>query len=142
MTPSIFLHSEDVEFSVAKSKKVIQWISLAAKSRSFEIGEINYIFCSDSYLLIINKEYLGHDYYTDIITFDQSDQENQISGDIFISIDRVRENAETFNVSFTDELHRVMIHGVLHLIGVNDKTPDEKSEMRKLEDHYLALREF
>ena len=103
------------------------------------MGDINYIFCSDNYLHQINFQYLDHDTFTDIITFDQSDKD-QIEGDIFISIDRVHENANERNISFVNELHRVMIHGILHLLGYNDKTPKEKQLMREKEDECLSLR--
>ncbi len=141
MSPVLF-HIEDIPFELSHPEQLVVWITSVIKEYAFEVGEINYIFCSDEYLLNINKEYLDHDYYTDIITFDQSEDDGLITGDIFISIDRVKENANQLHISFNDELNRVMIHGILHLVGINDKTPSEKSEMRKLEDHYLALREF
>jgi len=99
-------------------------------------GEITVVFCSDEYLLQLNKEFLDHDYFTDIITFDYCDN-NIISGDIFVSIDRIHYNAKKYNVGFNIELHRVLFHGVLHLIGYNDKTSGEKKEMRSKEDYYL-----
>ncbi len=99
-------------------------------------GELNLVFCSDDYLLEINKKHLNHDYYTDIITFDYSIG-NKISGDLLISVDRVKENAKNFSVSFSQELNRVVIHGVLHLCGYKDKTEDEKKQMRNLENKYL-----
>ena len=101
---------------------------------------INYIFCSDDYLLKINKEYLNHDTLTDIITFDNSEEEGKIEADIFISIDRIKENALSLKKDFDQELHRVIIHGLLHLLGYNDKTDDDKAEMRKKEDACLSLR--
>ena len=101
-------------------------------------GDIVLIFCSDEYLLEINKKYLNHDYYTDIITFDYC-VENIVSGDLYISIDRVKENAKTFNDSFINELSRVVIHGVLHLCGYNDKTEADQKNMRNLENKYLAM---
>ncbi len=100
------------------------------------IGDISIIFVSDEYLLEMNKKYLNHDYYTDIITFDYCEK-NVISGDLFISVERVEENADTFNISFISELHRVMIHGVLHLCGYRDKTDEEQVEMRSMENKYL-----
>jgi probable rRNA maturation factor len=104
-------------------------------------GDINFIFCSDEHLLGINKQYLNHDTYTDIVTFDYSSEAQQqpVSGDIFISIDRVKENAEKFSKSFEDELHRVIIHGVLHLLGYKDKTKSAKEEMTKEEDMSLKM---
>lgn len=101
-------------------------------------GDINYILCSDSYLLDINRQYLNHDYFTDVITFDYS-EDNVISGDIFISVDTVSDNAKEYNVTFEKELERVMIHGVLHLVGYNDKSEDEVKEMRAKENQYLSL---
>jgi rRNA maturation RNase YbeY len=100
------------------------------------LGDISIIFVSDSYLLEMNQKYLNHDYYTDIITFDYCEM-NIVSGDLFISVDRVQENADTFNVDFLTELHRVMIHGVLHLCGYKDKSDDEERLMRELENKYL-----
>ena len=107
-----------------------------AEKRGFKVGEISYIFCSDDYLLDINKTYLKHDFYTDIITFDYTDAK-KISGDLYISIDRVRDNAQELNLGFEQELHRVIIHGVLHLLGLKDKTEEEAKEMRKAEEECL-----
>ena len=101
--------------------------------------DISFIFCSDDYLLDLNRNFLSHDYYTDVITFDNSEQFS-FSGDIFISLDRVRENALVFNQTFIDELHRVMIHGILHLVGYDDISDLEQSIMRDKEDYYLAKR--
>ena len=115
------------------------WIENTIRSENKKAGDISFIFCSDDYLLEVNKEYLNHDYYTDVITFDYV-EENIISGDIFISIDRIKENADEFKVSFSDELNRIMIHGVLHLLGYKDKTADEKQLMTTKEDKYLSMR--
>ena len=115
---------------------VSKWITSTAKSEKKKVGEICYIFCSDNYLLKINKQYLKHNTYTDIITFDYS-YDNLISGDIFVSIDRVRDNAKQLGIQFENELHRVMIHGILHLAGYNDKTDKQEALMRKMEDKYL-----
>ena len=139
---NLLIHCEDVEFTLPNHSLVITWIENVVLSKNCAIEEINFIFCSDDYLLSINQEYLHHDYYTDIITFDHSEEDTTLAADIYISIDRVNENAMTLKVSFLDELHRVMIHGVLHLLGLDDKSESEKTEMRKIEDHYLALREF
>jgi rRNA maturation RNase YbeY len=109
------------------------WILACINQFHKNSGNLNFIFTSDEYLLGINKKYLQHDYYTDIITFDYC-VENTISGDIYISIDRVKENAREYNQSFLQELHRVIIHGILHLIGLNDHTEEEKIEMRKAEN--------
>lgn len=115
---------------------ISNWLSNVALSENKNIETISVIFCSDDYLLSVNKEYLNHDYYTDIITFDYS-VDTEISGDLFISIDRVKENATEFNVPFLNELHRVLVHGVLHLCGYGDKSPDEETLMRSKEDFYL-----
>ena len=117
------------------------WISKVCLSENHQLGDISLIFCSDDYLLDMNRTHLDHDYYTDIITFDYTD--NQIvSGDLFISVDRVRENASDFNVSFQHELHRVMIHGVLHLCGYKDKSDDEEKLMRTKENNALSMISF
>jgi len=112
------------------------WIDEAIKNEHLQTGEINIIFCSDDYLLKMNKEHLEHDYYTDIITFDYCEN-GIVSGDLFISKDRVGENAKEFNVKFNDEINRVVIHGVLHLVGYNDKTDDEQTIMTEKENQYL-----
>lgn len=114
------------------------WISTSIEAMDKQTGNINYIFCDDDYLLSINQDYLNHDTFTDIISFDYSEQ-GILAGDIFISVDRVKDNAHTFNVSFENELARILIHGVLHFAGYADKTKDQKKEMRKQEDYYLSL---
>ena len=103
------------------------------------MGNINIIFCSDNYILDVNVKYLGHDYFTDIITFDYCEK-NILSGDLFISIDTVRDNAEFYKTEFQDELNRVIVHGLLHLIGYDDHTPEEQKIMREKEIYYLELR--
>ena len=133
---------EDVRFRLLKQKELSKWITSAAISHRFKIKEINYIFCSDKYLLNLNKKFLKHNFYTDIITFDNSSEKKTISGDIFISYESVKTNSKKFNSSLKDELHRVMIHGVLHLIGFKDKTPEDQKAMRKAEDEWLAKRRF
>lgn len=109
------------------------------KKEKKKVGELSFVFCSDTYLLGINKQYLKHNYYTDIITFDLSQTPGVISGELYISVDRVRDNAQNFNVSFKEELHRVIFHGALHLCGYKDKTEKEEALMRKMEDKYLRL---
>ena len=104
----------------------------------YNLGELSIIFCSDEYLIDINKRHLNHDYYTDIITFNYNIEKN-LNGDLFISVDRVKDNASAFNENFNMELFRVIIHGVLHLCGFNDKTTKEQKEMRQKENHYLSL---
>ncbi|BAV94415.1 rRNA maturation RNase YbeY [Ichthyobacterium seriolicida] len=125
------------EFRLCDENIITKWINDIAKKEEKNIGEINYIFCNDEDLLKINLKYLNHDYYTDIISFDYS-SENILSGDIFISIDRVKENMNTFNQSFNRELFRVISHGILHFIGYKDKEPKEKKLMREKEDFYIA----
>jgi rRNA maturation RNase YbeY len=115
------------------------WIIGSAKNEKKQIGVINYIFCNDSYLLKINQDYLNHDTYTDIITFDYSEND-QINGDLFISLERIKENSNDLNINYLDELERVCIHGILHLCGYPDKKKEEALIMRQKEDFYLTLR--
>ena len=131
---------EDIKFTLTKKKELRHWITSTIEHNLKNLQLINYIFASDNYLLSINKEYLKHNTLTDIITFNQSTDKNLIEADIFISIERIKENSKKLNIPFIEELHRVMIHGVLHLLGFNDKNDSEKKEMRKKENHYLALR--
>jgi len=140
--PSISFFEEDISFKLKNKAQVRQWITDAIHTEGFKLKELTYIFCSDDYLLQINRQYLDHDTYTDIITFDNSDGNNIVTGDIFISIDRIRENATKFNVSETTELHRVIIHGVLHLLGYKDKSAPDKQKMTEKEDFYLNERSF
>lgn len=147
----IRFNSEDIQFNLKNKTRLKAWIVKTIESKRKKTGDISFVFCSDAFLLEMNKEYLNHDTYTDIITFDYSGdvsstarpstplrgaakKEQPISGDIFISIDRVQENADKFLKTFEDELHRVIIHGVLHLLGYKDKTKIAKAEMRKQED--------
>ena len=135
------IHFEDVDDLSLNETDLTNWISKVCSSENHEFGDISLIFCSDEYLLEMNRTHLDHDYYTDIISFDYT--ENQIvSGDLFISVDRVRENASDFNVSFEHELHRVMIHGVLHLCGYKDKSVEEEKLMRSKENDALSLISF
>ena len=129
---------EDTDFAPGQKNPLKKWISSVIRREGAATGEINYVFCSDNYLLDINKKYLDHDYYTDIITFDQS-EDNLIAGDIYISVDRVRENAANSTIPFKEELKRVMIHGILHLLGYDDKSEEEKKQMRKKEEACLSL---
>ena len=124
--------------SLKKRTILKQWITTIVENNKKEVGEISYIFCSDEQLLEINKEFLNHDYYTDVITFDYSEAD-VISGDLFISIERIKDNAKTLKTSYQEELHRVIIHGVLHLLGYKDKTEVESENMRKLEDECLLI---
>ena len=122
-----------------KRRETTAWIRAVATEYGKTVGEIAYIFCSDEVILDVNREYLKHDYYTDIITFDYTEG-NRISGDIFISLDTVRTNAQLFSQAYDDELHRVIIHGILHLCGINDKAPGERELMEAAENHALASR--
>lgn len=140
--PEICFFAEDTTFKPDKKTALRQWIKNTVEAEGFQLAELNYIFCSDAYLIDINRQYLNHDTYTDIITFDNSDVEKEITGDVFISIDRIRENAKKFRVSLADELHRVMIHGALHLLGYKDKSAESKKLMTQMEDKYLAERNF
>ena len=128
--------SEDVPFKLKEKQKIKNWIKDAAKNENKIVGDINFIFCSNNYLLEINKKYLKHDYFTDVITFDFCEGKI-ISGDIFISIDCVRENSVTYVQSFDKELYRVLIHGILHLCLYCDSTSSEKAVMRSKEDFYI-----
>lgn len=142
MDHPIEFYSEDVEFSLSNPEQVADWIASIVEQHEYELANLTYIFCSDDYLHQINVEYLDHDTLTDIITFDNADEEGVIESDIFVSIDRVRDNAHTLGIPFEDELHRVLIHGVLHLLGYNDKTEEQEAQMRKQEDSCLSLRKF
>jgi probable rRNA maturation factor len=131
---------EDIDFKLTQSRKVSLWLQLVAASHSATIEEVNYIFVSDEYLLRLNQDFLQHDTFTDIITFPHDGSvPSKPSGDIYISVERIRENAAEFNVTFQQELHRVMAHGLLHLIGFEDKNPRAKKAMRAAEDAALLL---
>lgn len=132
--------AQDISFKLPKPRKTKQWIELAIEREKKMLEHLNYIFCSDAYLLGINEHYLNHKTLTDVITFDHSEKKGYIEGDIFISVERVRANAVELNTDFDEELHRVIIHGVLHLIGYSDKSLPKKTLMRKKEDAYLSLR--
>ena len=134
--------SEETDFKPKKVKALRNWLLKSIEAEKYSLEELNFIYCSDEYLLKINKEYLNHDTYTDTVTFDNSEIKGKILGDIFISIDRVRENAKTFSTTTEDELHRVMIHSTLHLLGYKDKSTKDKTEMTAKENEYLQLREF
>ena len=121
------------------SEFLVSWINKVVESENKILGELSYVFCSDEYLLEMNREHLNHDYYTDIITFDYC-FENIVSGDLFISLDRVEENAKEFSITFQDELDRVCVHGVLHLCGYKDKSEADEILMRQKEDEKLKLR--
>ncbi|PCH77760.1 MAG: rRNA maturation RNase YbeY [Flavobacteriaceae bacterium] len=129
------------EVEISDTDGIGKWIAALILNESYRFDTINYIFCSDADLLKHNVEFLKHDTFTDIISFDYT-MGKLISGDIFISVDRIEENAIEFGVSFLEELHRVMAHGVLHYCGYKDKTPEDKKEMRMKEDYYLSLRKI
>lgn len=135
---AIIYQNEDVKAPLIKKREVTKWIKDVAASYGKKVGDISYIFCSDEKILEINKEYLQHDYYTDIISFDYTD-EDVISGDLFISLDTVKSNSEQFNTDYLEELHRIIIHGILHLCGINDKGPGEREHMTECENKALAL---
>jgi probable rRNA maturation factor len=137
---TIHFFTESITFKLPHPRKTTAWIKLVTQKEKRTIKEINYIFCSDAYLLQLNQDFLNHNTLTDIITFDNSEDKKNLEGEIYISIDRVKENALKFETSFEDELHRVMIHGVLHLIGYKDKKPADKTQMRKKEEACLSLR--
>ncbi|MEM6343196.1 MAG: rRNA maturation RNase YbeY [Bacteroidota bacterium] len=142
MSETILFHTEEINFSLADAEKIKQWLLTLVAQHEQSVHELNYIFCSDEYLLGLNKQYLAHDYYTDILTFPyEHPEETGLWSDIYISIDRVRENAQSFQSNFEDELHRVMAHGVLHLLGFDDHGEAEP-EMRQQEKNALALRQF
>jgi rRNA maturation RNase YbeY len=136
---AIEFFDQDVTFKPSSPRKTKRWIQEVVRKERNQLVHLNYIFCSDNYLLSINQEYLGHKTLTDIITFDNSDDSEGIEGDVFISIDRVKANAESIDIPFDEELRRVIIHGALHLLGYKDKTQSEKALMRKKEDAYLSL---
>ena len=131
----IHFFTEDVDYTLKGKAKIKTWLAEIVKTEGKKTGDVNIIFCSDEHLLGINKQYLNHDYYTDIITFNYNTE--KINGDLFISIDRVEENAKTNNVSRETEVLRVMAHGVLHLLGYKDKTEIEIKEIREKENFYL-----
>ena len=135
---AISFYNEQVYMPSIKKTLIRDWIKRVVAAHGKRLGEISYIFCDDEKILEVNRQYLQHDYYTDIITFDYT-VGDKISGDLFISLDTVRSNAELFKQSYDDELHRVIIHGVLHLCGINDKGPGEREIMEKNENEALEI---
>jgi len=135
---AVHFFNEDIDMPQLDKKKLKVWIKKVVSSYNKELGNINYIFTSDAYILKVNKEYLQHDYYTDVITFDYTENK-KISGDIFISLDTVKSNSILFKQKYEDEFNRVLIHGVLHLLGFKDKKEDEATEMRLQENNALSL---
>ena len=134
-----FFYEDCGEFKLTDPEKVADWLKQIVDSNRCSLASLNYIFCNDEYLHEINLNYLQHDTYTDIITFDNSEEASVIEGDIYVSVDRIQENALLHNTTFFSELHRVIAHGALHLIGYNDKSEEEKLEMRKKEEACLSL---
>ncbi len=131
---------EEVKFRLLHQEGLRKWIIKAIRSEGYTLENLNFVFCNDKKLLQMNKEYLQHNYFTDIITFDNSTEKKTVEGDIFISVDMVMSNSKKFKTTFQDELHRVMIHGVLHLLGYSDKNPKAQATMRKMEDRWLERR--
>ena len=134
----ITYNTENVKMPSIRRRDTSAWIRRVAESYGKKVGEVGYLFCDDEHILQVNREYLGHDYYTDIITFDYC-EDDTLNGDLVISLDTIRTNAEQFNKAYDEELHRVIIHGILHLCGLNDKGPGERQQMEAAEDRALAL---
>ena len=137
----ISYYFEDTDFVFRARTLNNRWLRLVAKSEIRRIGDISIIFCSDNYILDVNQKYLQHDYFTDIITFDYCEGD-RLSGDLFISVDSVCENALEYGTDFSDELNRVIVHGILHLIGYDDHSDKDIEQMRSKENYYLSLREL
>ena len=135
----INFHTEEIEFELKQSNAIEEWLKSVIKAEGSTLGELNYIFCSDEYLYKMNIEYLQHDTYTDVITFQYA--EEVVHGDVFISIDRIHDNAAHFDVTIEEELSRVLVHGLLHLLGYKDKTEIEQTEMTSKENYYLKQKE-
>ena len=133
----ISFHADNISMPNIDFRKVEQWIKAVAAQYGFSVGELNYIFCDDEKILAVNQEFLQHNYYTDVITFDYTTR-TRVNGDIYISLDTVQSNAEQVGASFTHELHRIIIHGLLHLTGQEDKTPETKAQMTAKEEDALA----
>ena len=134
----ISYQTEGIDMPAIKKRETTAWIKAVAETYGKKVGEIAYIFCSDEKILEVNRQYLQHDYYTDIITFDYTSGD-KISGDLFISLDTVKTNSEAFNTPYNEELHRTIIHGILHLCGINDKGPGERELMEANENKALAI---
>ena len=136
---AVTYHAEGVKMPDFKKRETTEWIKNVAHSYDKRLGDIAYIFCSDEKILEVNRQYLQHDYYTDIITFDYTEGD-RISGDLFISLDTVKTNADQFAQSYEEEFYRTVIHGILHLCGINDKGPGEREIMEAAENKALAMR--
>jgi probable rRNA maturation factor len=137
--PKIYFFLEEVNYNLRQKKNIKNWIIQTAENEDYKVGKLNYILTNDEILVQLNKEYLRHFTLTDIITFDLSEDEGFLTGDIYISVDRARENAKKFKDSLNNEIKRLMIHGILHLIGYKDKSQSERELMRAKEEYYLSL---
>ncbi|MET3129332.1 rRNA maturation RNase YbeY [Arcicella rosea] len=135
----IVFFNEDIDFKFGQKNQLKAWLKKVAESEGFKMRNLNYIFCSDEYLHKINLEYLDHDTYTDIITFDNSEGEEDIEGDIFVSIERVKDNSQELKTEFLDEFKRVLVHGLLHLCGYDDHSDEDEAQMRELESKYISI---
>lgn len=133
-----FINETNIELPTTNNQRLNRWIRAVAAGYGFATGDITYILCDDEKILAVNRQFLGHDYYTDVITFDYSTK-SKISGDVYISLDTVQSNAEMVGATFEQELYRILIHGVLHLTGQEDKTPEKRAEMTDKEEKALAL---
>ncbi len=138
---SVSFQSLYESFRLPHKRKLADWLRAAIAEEGKQAGTLSIVLCTDEYLLSVNRQFLNHDYFTDIITFQYSENQ-EVSGDLVISVDRVRENARDFGVSFSEEMHRVLVHGVLHLCGYSDKTKAQQQRMRKKENYYLDKRNF
>ena len=138
---SLSFSYHETSFRLPKTRAVREWILSIAALHNSTIENIGVVFCTDSFLLEMNRQYLSHDYFTDIITFDYS-EDKRLAGELYISIDRVRENAKTMGIAFRDEVHRILVHGILHLIGFSDKSKPNRKQMQEQEDLALSLRSF
>lgn len=136
---AINFFTEDLKYTLKQKTRIRTWLLDTINKEGYALEELNFILCSDEYLLKMNQEYLDHDTYTDVITFDNADQPHTIAGDIFISMERIQENAKAFKGTVFDELCRIMVHGTLHLLGFKDKSKADKTVMTQKEDHYLDL---
>ena len=136
---AIHFFSEEIPYTLKEKLNRKRWLTKIATNAGFKIKELNYVFCSDEYLYQMNRDYLKHDTYTDIITFDNSEKKDDIEGDIFVSIDRVRENAKTHTQEVETEMNRVLAHGLLHLMGYKDKSKEEAALMRLKEEESIKL---
>lgn len=138
----ISFQNADISFSLKHRQATKNWLKDVAHSYGFEVDDVRYIFCSDEFLLDINRNFLQHNYFTDIITFDLSEKKGDLCSEIYISVPRVKENAQEFGVTFYEELYRVMAHGILHLCGLKDKTAKQEKEMRSAENRALLMKDF